>query len=343
MWGDGGVKRLAAVCMIVFWMAGACAFAEASDIMRLGNGAAYPLFQVTPNREIYFALEENKGSLLFSRTSLYHFDLETMSADRVFSLSNQFSSIYVNDEMVCIRKPYSAINFLTPGQCAWYTFSWNAGIYPRDVSGWTFLTDQSEIRYIMAGGTLYQIRESEDGDGYCELRDASGTEIILNEKNVGYIPCHTLIVIWPDDEDERDGLRVYDVAGERVIEVPYSGMVIPEALIANQRLFYTDNSRVISYSMLDGTSKVLFESETDPALDLCMDGSSVFIIEDGEKRTLYAYDIYSDEITAAFEFPKGLGDYYLVADGLLLAGNRYTKEFSAFDLSTGERFDIALN
>ena len=52
---------------------------------------------------------------------------------------------------------------------------------------------------------------------------------------------------------------------------------------------------------------------------------------------------YTMRIDPAFEFPKGLGDYYLVADGLLLAGNRYTKEFSAFDLSTGERFDITLN
>lgn len=303
------------------------AHAEVQNDRIAYSGDVYPLFQVAKDHQILCAIYENYSSLFQSKRVLYNINLGDMHVERVFSVRNANSTVFFDSGTVYFTYPDSWINSnLVYGSHTWYSSVVNA-----KKEAWNKLCRNSaEIEqwttYFQTIDGVYCCVQSEDTYGSCELKKYDNGQYIplITVENARPSFGHSFVIFNTPDQLETQSLKIYDIKGMRLLNMPYANGWFPEIIIFENKLYYTTDNKVLCYNI--GTEHIdeIYASEIDTNLSLCCDGSSLVIIEelkDGNIR-VHTFSIADNRHMKSVVIPsefRGAGTY-IVVDGVLLRG-----------------------
>lgn len=100
---------------------------------------------------------------------------------------------------------------------------------------------------------------------------------IINDARFVY--GYTYVIIEMHNQSERNALKVYDIQGARMLDIPYTDGWSPEIVISTDKLYYTTKKEVVCYNINTSTTSVVYTSDHDKYMSLSCDGTNLFIIE----------------------------------------------------------------
>ena len=136
------------------------------------NGASYPDFSVVKNGRIFCTADENYGDVFLSRKVLYSIDLNNMSAEKVFSVRNAYSEIFVDSDTIYFTYPKSWFSsHLVYGDHTWYSSSISDAEKKKN---WNKMCENNSktdrwMRYFQTIDGVYGYVRPDGEYGSCEL------------------------------------------------------------------------------------------------------------------------------------------------------------------------------
>jgi len=326
----------------------------------------YGFFQIVEGGQIFLSVYENYGDIFTSRRTLYSIDLNTMSAEKIFSVHNANSEIFVNSDSLYFQYPHSWIcTNLLYGSHTWYSVpmdekqnkrKWNF-LKINLADGWleSAIEDFCEntigfsewVRYFQTVDGIYCIRsEGNEYDGCSELLKYSDGEYVsvLKMENARFGYGHSFFLIETKDWEENSFVQIYDVCAKRIVSVPYDSQFRPEVLIVEGMVYYTDGDIVRCHNAKTGETVTVFESEQGLKA-MCYDGECLYIIEaEPGKRVIHEFSVRDNQYLRSVAAPAGTfrTDSYIVADGFVLNGYYDEEKLTVFKLDTQEVYKIPL-
>lgn len=320
------------------------------------SGSLFPFFQISEGNRAAVAIEENYGSLFSSRKVLYIVDMDSLKAERVFSVRDTDSGIFIDNTTVYFEMPRSVITFnLSYGPQTWYSSEIKDLAKKRK---WSILykMDKTNTHWMTFFITI---------DGvYCrcsiEEGDLSGSEQLLKYTDGQYVT-----VLSPESVDlcfgdsfvylhERDGvknqrIRLFDIKGKRVLTVPYHVKWLPESIvILGDKVYYADTidgqKSIVCFNALNDETSTVFTVQDKPvSLDLCYDRSELFlVVQTRNKGSVYQISGDDGACTKKCDLPEQFyraGTEVIMINGILLNGNSTLNELYAYDMD-GDNFHI---
>ncbi len=318
------------------------------------NGAVYPYFQAITNGEIFCTGYSNYASLFTSKRDIYRIKLDALSAEKLFSVRNNNSTVFVDNESLYFTYPDSFINTqLVYGSYTWYTStiedSGNKRCWKELSSSRAETSTEWDISYFQTVDGLYCKMNPKNGYGYCRLLQIlDGNPIVLFEaEDARLSQGHSLVVISTANGLEMQQLTVYDVCGKRTITVPYSEAWLPEMLIAGDRVYYTDNDRVLCYNISSSDVTTIYEHSPKHNAYLCYDDGKLYIIDmnmvNSDDLIVSVYSAINGQYIRSIDIPKpkAAGEF-IVKAGKLFYGREASGEIVLYDLTTKESLTIPL-
>ena len=305
------------------------------------SGDVYPFFQVAKDHRILCAIYENYSSLFQSERVLYSINLGDMSVERVFSVRNANSTVFSDSGTVYFTYPDSWINI----NLAYGAHNWYSSVINANKKDWNKLCRNSSeteqwTRYFQTIDGVYCCVQSKDEYGHCELKKYENGQYIrlITVENARPSFGHSFVIFNTPDQLETQSLKIYDIKGMRLLNVPYADGWFPEIVIFENRLYYTTDNKVLCYNIDTEHINEIYASEIDTNLSLCCDGSNLVIIEEmkDESIRVHTFSITNNQPMKSVVIPSEFrcAGTYIVVDGVLLRGTGSSNKILAYNIDT---------
>ena len=322
--------------LCTIWFGAACA----EEIIYCGS--AFPYFHVTKDNRMFCTAYENYGNVFRSKNTLYSVDLNEMRVQKIFSVRNAYSKIFVYNNTVYFTYPDSWFSSnLIYGDHRWYSSNIKSA---AKKANWNLLCEnntKSEERtvYFDTIDGVYRYVSSKEDYGRCELYRFDGEQytqtLIIDNARIAY--GYTYVIIEMQNQSERNSLKVYDIQGARMLDIPYTNGWLPEIVISADKLYYTTENEVVCYNINTSTTSVVYNSGHDKYMSLCCDGMNLFIIENmadrnGRVTTMKLSDnqcMFSTIIPAEY-FRGGINN--IIVNGIVLSGSESLDGLYAYSI-----------
>lgn len=313
-------------------------------------GSSFPYFHVTKDNRIFCTAYENYGDVFRSKNALYSIDLNDMSAKKIFSVRNAYSKIFVYDNDIYFTYPDSWFSsHLVYGDHSWYSSDINSA---AKKGNWDMLCEnnaESEVHtaYFDTIDGVYCYVRSKEEYGRCELYKFDGeqyTQAFIVD-NARLVYGYTYVIIEMQDQSKRNSLKVYDIQGARMLDIPYTDGWSPEIVISTDKLYYTTKKEVVCYNINTSTTSVVYTSDYDKYMSLSCDGTNLFIIESMADRNgrVTAMKLLDNQCMSSTIIPEEYfhgGINNIIVNGIILSGIDSLDGLHAYDIMAEKGYYI---
>lgn len=158
---------------------------------------------------------------------------------------------------------------------------------------------------------------------------------IINDARFVY--GYTYVIKEMHNQSERNALKVYDIQGARMLDIPYTDGWSPEIVISADKLYYTTKKEVVCYNINTSTTSVVYTSDYDKYISLSCDGTNLFIIENMTDRNgrVTAMKLLDNQCMSSTIIPEAYfhgGIDNMIVSGIILSGIDSLDGLHAYDI-----------
>ena len=208
---------------------------------------------------------------------------------------------------------------------------------------------ESEVRtaYFDAIDGVYCYVRSKEEYGRCELYKFDGEQytqvFTINDARLVY--GYAYVIIEMHNQSERNSLKVYDIQGARMLDMPYTDGWSPEIVISTDKLYYTTKKEVVCYNINTSTTSVVYTSDYDKYMSLSCDGTNLFIIENMADRNgrVTAMKLLDNQCMSSTIIPEEYfhgGINNIIVNGIILSGIDSLDGLHAYDIMAEKGYYI---